>query len=395
MEKQKRLSINGATVLADKYIYFAINNGNGLFCFNLIDKKLTFLGIFPGEDREQHDLYYTAVKYHNFLLFPPHCAKKFAVYDIEKNIFTEWDFLPEMKNREVGRAVLYKDKIFLFGTWVNPYLLKIDLSNKEMFFHETWMKKIHPEGRGEKCRISTTGMNQNGPNLFLTATTSNGAEVVCFDMETETIKQIAVPIYPQNFEWIYATAYGNEDKVWVIIDKNGEVLEIDRKTKSFATYNTFIEKKARRNNFLRIFQEGSYLILIPYMAYRILKMNVDTKGIMPLFCEKEDELEEYEYGEFLAKYSWCEYKHGKLYLFRRFGLALEIVDILENHTEEVKFIDRTNVATLFTDQKGVFSEGLTINNGLAVYMSEIEEENSAMAKEIVENGKVIYNFLMH
>lgn len=393
MEKQKRLSINGATVLADKYIYFAINNGNGLFCFNLIDKKLTFLGIFPGEDREQHDLYYTAVKYHNFLLFPPHCAKKFAVYDIEKKTFTEWDFLPEMKNREVGRAVLYKDKIFLFGTWVNPYLLKIDLLNKELLFHETWMKKIHPEGRGERCHISTTGMNQNGSCLFLTVTTHAGAEVVCFDMEEESIEQFSIPVYPQNFEWVYATAYGNYDKVWVVIDKNGQILELDRKTKGFVIQDTLIEKKAKKNSFLRIFQEGNYLLCIPYMANRIIKMDIDTRRIIALFCEKEDEVE--EYGEYLAKYSWCEYKHGKLYLFRRFGLALEIVDILEKHTEEVKFIDRTNVATLFTDQKGVFSEGLTINNGLAVYMSEIEEENSAMAKEIVENGKVIYNFLMH
>ena len=161
----------------------------------------------------------------------------------------------------------------------------------------------------------------------------------------------------------------------------------------FFIQDTLIEKKAKKNSFLRIFQEGNYLLCIPYMANRIIKMDIDTRRIIALFCEKEDEVE--EYGEYLAKYSWCEYKHGKLYLFRRFGLALEIVDILENHTEEVKFIDRTNVATLFTDQKGVFSEGLTINNGLAVYMSEIEEENSAMAKEIVENGKVIYNFLMH
>lgn len=392
MERQKRLSINGATILVDNYIFFAINNGNGLFCFDLNDKSLTFLGQFPGEDRNQHDLYYTAVKYRHYLIFPPHYAKKFAVYDIEKRIFTEWDFLPQMKDREVGRAVLYKDRIYLFGTWVNPYLLKIDLLKKEILFHETWMKTVHPEGRGERCHISTTGMNQNGKDLFLTITTGMGAEVVCFDMEEESIDQISIPVYPQNFEWVYATAYGNEDTVWAVIDKNGEILEIDRKTKHFVTYDTLLEKKAKRNNFLRIFQEGQYLILIPYMAYRVMKLDTVTRKSMALFCEKEDEAE--EYGEFLAKYSWSEYKDGKLYLFRRYGLALEITDLIENCTEEIKFIDENNKSVLCMDQQGIFWEGLTVNNGLMVYISEIEEGNDAIGKEPVEKGKAIYNYIM-
>lgn len=214
MKKERRLSMDGAALLDNNNLYFAIGNGNGLFCYDLQDRHLQYLGSFPSESKVQCELYHSAVKYNNYLLFPPHYANKFAVYDMKKNIFENWNFLPWMKNKAVGRAVLYQDKMYICGTWVNPYILMVDLKNGKAVFHKDWMDNIHPEGRRERVHISTTGANQNQQNLFFTGTTSKGAEVICLNMENNTIERIKLPIYPDNFQWVYATAYGNDSKIW-------------------------------------------------------------------------------------------------------------------------------------------------------------------------------------
>lgn len=391
MKKQKRLSINSATILDDNILYFAINNGNGLFSYNFSSEKLKFLGVFPGESKEQSDLYYTAVKYNNYLLFPPYHAEKFAVYDMENQEFTEWEFLLQVKSKEIVRTILYKDKLYLFGTWLDPYLLKADLIKKNIVFDETWMKEIYPEKGGEKyCRIETKNINQNGRNLFITVTTDSGAQVLCFDMEREIIDRITLPVLTSEFEIVsYSTAYGNKNYIWVIRNINGQIIELNRNTEDYAVYDVPIEEGTRINSYTRIFQGGQYLFLVPYIARQIIRIDTDTGVVNTLYCETEYEKNEYE--DSWEKYSWSEYRDGLLYVFRTYTCTLKIFDTIEGGMKEIVFFDDSNVTAMYILFENSFYEGLTVNNSLEIYLDEINKNDREIIIQRENYGKRIYN----
>lgn len=130
MERIKNIS---AIAAYENTLWFASEEFNALFRYDLENNKTEFAGSFPGEELKAQSLYSEVALYGHQIIFAPAFAGKIAIYDIAKERFVMLS-LPETTSamaircteRRFCAVVVKKHDAFFVGKGL-PVILKLDL----------------------------------------------------------------------------------------------------------------------------------------------------------------------------------------------------------------------------------------------------------------------------
>lgn len=111
-------------------IWFSSVNYNGLYRYNLIEKKVERIADFPNENMWLECLHYKVCLYNHFLIFVPHLANNISIFDTVQRSFKQIAIPYLGKEFDVDgkflEGVVYKDNLYVIGCHY-PGILKVDL----------------------------------------------------------------------------------------------------------------------------------------------------------------------------------------------------------------------------------------------------------------------------
>ena len=128
-------------------IWFTSGDYNGLYKYNLEEKRTERIAIFPYEPFEQVGLFLKMVQYKNSLIFVPATAKRIYIFNIEGGGFTDVK-IPGLSDIlqpiYFGEAVIYKEYLYLLGVRY-PGIVKINLESYEVEIVDQWLDELSDE----------------------------------------------------------------------------------------------------------------------------------------------------------------------------------------------------------------------------------------------------------
>lgn len=170
----------------DEDIWFASGDYNGLYRYQLKEKKLERTATFPHEPFGLEGLFLKMCQYEKKLLFIPQHSKRLYIFDIENMIITDFSIPQLVDNIEPPyffEAVVYGDHLYMMGAKY-PGILKFNLKNGLFEIIDQWIKKlqneIHLDIKG--IYLGMKGVIE-GSRFFVPCYQSN--RVLEFDMLTE------------------------------------------------------------------------------------------------------------------------------------------------------------------------------------------------------------------
>lgn len=118
-------------------IWFSATNYNGLYRYNLKDKIVKKVALFPNEEMWQMDLYHNMCRYQNLLVFIPHYAERISIYDMKTEVLRQIELPISYKPLNFLGGVVYHDMLYMFG-YKYPGIIKVDLNTgKHKVIYET------------------------------------------------------------------------------------------------------------------------------------------------------------------------------------------------------------------------------------------------------------------
>ena len=133
----------------DNNIWFTSLDYNGLYRYNLDEKKTERIGDFTYEPFEQVGLFIKICRYKNNLIFVPQYSKRIYIYIIDIGIFKDIQ-IPKLTENLSGpyffEAVVFEKYIYMMGA-MYPGILKVNLETYEVEVIDWWLKKLQSEVR--------------------------------------------------------------------------------------------------------------------------------------------------------------------------------------------------------------------------------------------------------
>lgn len=116
----------------DDKVWFAAGNYNGLYCYNMAERKVDWIADFPDELFSTEQLFWWMRKYKDNLIFIPVSGKSVYMFNIPDKLFTKIE-IPQIKQSSYRDSFfadgrVYGKYLYLFGH--NYYgLLRVDLES--------------------------------------------------------------------------------------------------------------------------------------------------------------------------------------------------------------------------------------------------------------------------
>lgn len=136
------VDFSDSIILNDK-VWFFSNDYNGLFCLNLSNQKIKFMGQVPFEPIYQQQLYSSIIAWENKICLIPFKAKKLAVYDTNTNRIEPVELIDTEKEQFFSGAYIYENFLFLFH-FFDATILKVDLRSNEIRVIDGWLDSVEP-----------------------------------------------------------------------------------------------------------------------------------------------------------------------------------------------------------------------------------------------------------
>lgn len=112
-------------VIIENKIWFSSSVMNGIFCADIDGGHAELIAVFPKDELFQFRLYTGIYAYEDCLIFIPHNADQFCVYNISKRSFS---YLkpPIGRSKRKGRIYItmqWNEKIFIFNDYMNDMVI--------------------------------------------------------------------------------------------------------------------------------------------------------------------------------------------------------------------------------------------------------------------------------
>lgn len=155
----------GAGCLDDDKVWYSAMGFNGLFCYDLVQQKLDFMGIFPNEYLYTPFLFRCCKKWKDNLVFIPYNAHDIYIFNIEKKEFTKVPLNDDTNEKQkFNCAVVYKNSVVMFGENL-PYIL--DLNLQDLTYNK--ITGLYDE----LSNVGTTGLKYYVSNHYLMINDTN------------------------------------------------------------------------------------------------------------------------------------------------------------------------------------------------------------------------------
>lgn len=181
MLKTYKLIANAMYLNGDELL-FSDKYSNGLFSYNVNNKKCDLIGRFPLESKIGKYLYYTIVKYLSKLYFIPINAYAIGIYDLDTKRINEIPLPSKFvrNNSKFYCGSILNDKLYLMGYAINTILI-YDL------LQEVYCGVISLENYNEKIFYIHDSITI-GNKIYAVSTLFNGIICIHGDNNLECIK---------------------------------------------------------------------------------------------------------------------------------------------------------------------------------------------------------------
>lgn len=128
-------------------IWFASDDYNGLYKYNIKEKKTERIGEFSHEPFSQYGLFLKMCRYKNNLIFVPQWSKRIYIYNIDTGIFKDIQFLKpaeDLQGPYFFEAVVHEEYIYMMGASYQG-ILKVNLETYEVEVLDQWLRKLQRE----------------------------------------------------------------------------------------------------------------------------------------------------------------------------------------------------------------------------------------------------------
>lgn len=270
MENIKNIS---AIVNHENILWFASEEFNALFRYDLENKRTEFKGNFPGEGLKAQSLYSELALYGHQIVFAPAFAGQIAIYDIEEERFITLN-LPEQTNamairctgRKFGAVIVHNQDALFVGKGI-PVILKLDMKTYGMqeYFLPGYTGKIEDCYNQSYFFIDKVVL---GDSIFLPL----GNKILEWNMidGSSALHEIGKPenryitlCYDGARMWL--TDFQDGIYVWDMAD--GHLERVDRFPDGFRALHA-------QHNFIRSFYYHGSVYFIPGTFSHILKADV-------------------------------------------------------------------------------------------------------------------------
>lgn len=133
-----------------EYVWCAAAWFNGLFRLGLNECGLKYIGMFPNETPEKHNLFSNALAHNGKIYFCPYHAKNIAVYDKGNDTFSSIPLKESIRDMDgkFSSILVHGGYIYMQGYNI-PSILRMNTETNEIFYMDDWAKDIerHPLGK--------------------------------------------------------------------------------------------------------------------------------------------------------------------------------------------------------------------------------------------------------
>lgn len=351
-------------VVYEKDFLVASNKWNGLYRISLNKKNIEFLCEFPGEEKNQENLYMRTVLYQGKIVFAPSSAKQVAIYDISKNKFKMLTIKRNEIKDKFYDIIIYKECVFLIGHRY-PAILKINMVDYSIHYINNWVDDL--KNTSEKNFPGFVFAEKLIDNkLWIPQFISN--LIMIFDLETNSYQIIKI----KNAEGNISGIVKGDENVYLCI--NGTIYKLD----SNNICHKIGEKREWEGILCHLIYTKDKMFLFPIGRIShgsAVSVSLDTYQSKKLFVEKTN-------GKYCS-FSCVRRYENKIYLFLNQLHMFIIFDILNNkYTEwKIDFSINTMNSTYtkevkiefeeyYDDLSGIFDEVIQRKDDEAVFQKE-------------------------
>lgn len=131
----------------DKDIWFTSGDYNGLYKYNLEEKRTELVAVFPHEPYYQFGLFLKMCQYKKNLIFVPQYSKRIYIFNIDNGFLTNIK-IPKLTEAlqppYFCEAVVYDNCLYMMGAKY-PGIVKINLEDYSAVIIDQWVKELQNE----------------------------------------------------------------------------------------------------------------------------------------------------------------------------------------------------------------------------------------------------------
>ncbi len=259
-----------------EFIWCTAYDFNGLFRINSITYEIEFMGQFPGEKAEGHQLFCDIAEYNGNLYFCPYNAKAVAIYNKRTKKFTR--ILLNESIRDIDRkfaGILIHDRyVYMQGSRIYT-IARIDTHTSEITYIEDWVEDITQRKSEDIGFYIQRGCVQN-EIMYYPAPAAHG--LLCVRMED--FSHSFIPLQYSNANG-FSKILSDGRLLWLLPEtcENGCIAYYDPQTQQL----TELAIINSASSFCRINEYIYYFSIRDPMLYRV---NTRSKEIVTFPVEK-------------------------------------------------------------------------------------------------------------
>ncbi|MBD5492122.1 MAG: hypothetical protein HDR16_08425 [Lachnospiraceae bacterium] len=316
-------------------IFFSAGNFNGLYKYSLKGNGLQRLGEFKDEFFLEKQLYGSAFRFENQLIFVPLSAYSIGIFNLENESFESVP-LPVPK-AEGGieckflNSVLYNNSIFAFPGYAT-YIIEYDINNKKIIVHDEWYGEFINRWEKRSNLLFHFDMVQINDMVYIPSAQYNGWFQYCLSkntymfMEVLSINErINTLCYDGKYLW------STTEKKVIILNLDGTIVDQIDICAVYGVKGSFYHSVFDNGYLWLFFSQSSEALKIACSHYK-------EKFEIVQYCALEKRYTNYEYHaiDFIKKKKdgYCFLCRGNRILYKIVGGdAVKWLDAIEDTTD--------------------------------------------------------------
>lgn len=241
---------------------------------NLNDNKVEVVAEVPEVSQAEYFRYVNIVNYKDKIILVPYRADALCIYDMVTNSFVKHYFKDEFVNNCFGRAVLYKNYLFL-TPMDYPAIVRYDILTGEFAYYEKCIAEaLELIGESKQGSPFVWAVSNFEDELYVGSVWSN--VILTFNMETCQYSVSKVGKETNTYRGMAA----DKEYCWLILCDSPNVVRWNRKTGETEEFDKFPNGfEAGVTPFKNIMDFGDELYMVPFHANHICKLNKGTGNI--------------------------------------------------------------------------------------------------------------------
>ena len=259
-------------IKVENNIWFSSGSYNGLYRYNLCDKRTERVLSFPNERQKQGYLYYKICKYQQKLIFIPCWANYLSIFDLESKKLKQIE-IPHFSKQNKAysdfmEGIVYRDLLYVIG-YTYPGIIKVNLKTYEI-------KKVYVVKESAKSSEGIFfGSRVTNIDNFLYIPCCYKNAILRYDMNTDNITFFEIGEKSNQYSQIVK----DNQKNYLLTRNTNEVFLWDEEDYSCIKLDVNFKKKYR-DAYLRISEKYVWAIsIISCEIYQINKANHEVRYI--------------------------------------------------------------------------------------------------------------------